>query len=79
MLGHLQRAGQPTAFDRIFALRLGARAARLVMERRFGRMSAMQSGEIVDVPLADAVAERKVLTDAFLDKYESFFQPIGGR
>ncbi len=79
VLGHLQRAGQPTAFDRIFALRLGARAARLVMERRFGRMSAMQSGEIVDVPLADAVAERKVLTDAFLDKYESFFQPIGGR
>ena len=70
VLGHLQRAGQPIAFDRIFALRLGARAARLVIERRFGRMSAMQAGEIVDVPLCDAVAERKVLTDRFLDKYE---------
>ncbi len=78
VLGHLQRAGQPTAFDRIFALRLGARAARLVTERRFGRMAAMQAGEIVDVPLSDAVAERKVLTDEFLDKYESFFLPIGG-
>ena len=78
VLGHLQRAGQPIAFDRIFALRLGARAARLVIERRFGRMSAMQAGEIVDVPLSEAVAERKVLTDEFLDKYESFFMPIGG-
>lgn len=78
VLGHLQRAGQPIAFDRIFALRLGARAARLVIERKFGRMAAMQAGEIVDVPLADAVAERKVLTDKFLDKYESFFLPIGG-
>lgn len=78
VLGHMQRAGQPIAFDRIFALRLGARAARLVIEKRFGRMSAMQAGEIVDVPLSEAVAERKVLTDKFLDKYESFFLPIGG-
>jgi 6-phosphofructokinase 1 len=77
VLGHLQRAGKPLAFDRIFALRLGARAARLVLEKKFGRMAAMQAGEIVDVPLADAVAARKVLTSAFLDKYESFFLPIG--
>jgi hypothetical protein len=41
-------------------------------------MAAMQAGEIVDVPLADAVRARKVLTDKFLDKYESFFLPIGG-
>ncbi|MFK7740935.1 MAG: 6-phosphofructokinase [Planctomycetota bacterium] len=78
VLGHLQRGGQPTAFDRIFALRLGARAARLVLEGRFGRMAAMQNGEITDVPLQDAVAERKLLGDAFLDKYEGFFLPIGG-
>jgi len=77
VLGHLQRAGKPLAFDRIFALRLGARAARLVLEKKFGRMSAMRAGEIVDVSLADAVASRKVLTAAFLDKYESFFLPIG--
>ena len=77
VLGHLQRAGKPLAFDRIFALRLGARAARLVLEKKFGRMSAMQAGEIADVSLASAVAERRVLTSAFLDKYESFFLPIG--
>jgi 6-phosphofructokinase 1 len=78
VLGHLQRAGRPTAFDRIFALRLGARAARLVLEGRFGYMAAMRAGEIVEVPLQAAVAARKVISDKFLDRYESFFLPIGG-
>ena len=78
VLGHLQRAGKPIAFDRIFALRLGARAARLVLEGRFGRMAAMRAGDIVDVPLQEAVAARKTLTQEFLDRYESFFLPIGG-
>jgi ATP-dependent phosphofructokinase / diphosphate-dependent phosphofructokinase len=78
VLGHLQRAGRPIAFDRIFALRLGARAARLVLEKRFGFMAAMRAGEIVDVPLQAAVAARKTLTKEFLDRYETFFLPIGG-
>ncbi len=78
VLGHLQRAGRPIAFDRIFALRLGARAARLVLERRFGYMAAMRAGEIVEVPLQAAVAARKTLTDKFLDTYETFFLPIEG-
>jgi len=78
VLGHLQRAGQPIAFDRIFALRLGARAARLVLEQRYGQMASMQKGEITDVPLHEAVAARKTLTDKFLDRYESFFLPMGG-
>jgi 6-phosphofructokinase 1 len=76
VLGHLQRAGRPIAFDRIFALRLGAKAARLVLERRFGYMAALRAGEVVEVPMADAVAARKVLTDQFLDRYENFFLPI---
>ena len=76
VLGHLQRAGRPIAFDRIFALRLGAKAARLVLERRFGYMAALRAGEVVEVPLREAVAARKVLTDQFLDRYETFFLPI---
>ncbi len=76
VLGHLQRAGRPIAFDRIFALRLGAKAGRLVLEKRFGRMAALQNGDVVDVPLAAAVAERKTLRDKFLDSYEHFFLPI---
>ena len=76
VLGHLQRSGPPIAFDRIFALRLGAKAARLVLERRFGYMAALRAGDVVEVPLSEAVAERKTLTDKFLDRYESFFLPI---
>ena len=76
VLGHLQRAGRPIAFDRIFALRLGAKAARLCLERRFGYMAALRAGEVVEVPLREAVAERKILTDQFLDRYETFFLPI---
>lgn len=72
-VGHLQRAGRPLAIDRIFALRLGARAARLALSGRFGRMSCMQGGEIADVPIADAVARFRMLSDHFLDRYENFF------
>ncbi len=76
VLGHLQRAGAPLAFDRLFALRLGAKAARLVLEGRFGRMSALQGGEVVDVPIAEAIAARKRLPEHFLDRYENFFVPF---
>lgn len=73
VLGHLQRSGPPGAFDRIFALRLGAKAARLVMERRFGRMSALRNGDVTDVALSEAVGERKVLSPTFIDRYQDFF------
>ena len=76
VLGHQQRSGSPLAFDRIFALRLGARAARLVLEGRFGRMAALQGGEVVDVPLSEAVHQHKLLSDRFLDRYEDFFVPF---
>jgi len=78
VLGHLQRAGSPIAFDRIFALRLGARAGRLVLEKQFGRMSALRNGEVVDVPLSEAVGDLKLLSGGFLDRYEDFFLPISG-
>ena len=76
VLGHIQRAGSPLAFDRIFALRLGARAARLVLEGQFGRMAALRNGEVVDVPLGEAVGELKLLSQHFLDRYEDFFLPF---
>lgn len=73
VLGHLQRSGPPIAFDRIFALRLGAKAARLLAEQRFGRMACLSNGDVVDVALEDALASRKQLSEHFLDRYESFF------
>ncbi|RPI02762.1 MAG: 6-phosphofructokinase [Calditrichaeota bacterium] len=53
ILGHLQRGGTPTAFDRILATRYGVAAADLVVQGRYGRMVALQGGRIVDVSLEE--------------------------
>ncbi len=59
VLGHLQRGGSPTAFDRLLATRFGAAAVRLAAQARFGRMVALQSGHIVDIGLTEALAVPK--------------------
>jgi 6-phosphofructokinase 1 len=59
VLGHLQRGGSPTAFDRWLATRFGAAAVRLALEGGFGRMVALRGPEVVDVSLAEALAEPK--------------------
>ncbi|HUH99269.1 MAG TPA: ATP-dependent 6-phosphofructokinase [Anaerolineales bacterium] len=56
VLGHLQRGGTPTAFDRWLATRYGAAAVRLAVCGGFDRMVALRSGQITDVSLAEAVA-----------------------
>ncbi len=56
VLGHLQRGGTPTAFDRWLATRYGAAAVRLAARGGFDRMVALNGGAIVDVPLAEALA-----------------------
>lgn len=59
VLGHLQRGGTPTAFDRWLATRCGAAAVRLAARGGFDRMVSMQCGEITDISLAEAVAVPK--------------------
>jgi len=59
VLGHLQRGGSPTTFDRLLALRFGAAAVRLVEEGVFGRMVALSASSMVPVPLIDAIKSRK--------------------
>lgn len=59
VLGHLQRGGTPTTFDRLLGLRFGAAAVRAVAEGRFGHMIALDPPEITTVPLAQALAEYK--------------------
>ncbi|MBI9045658.1 MAG: 6-phosphofructokinase [Anaerolineaceae bacterium] len=53
-LGHLQRGGGPSAFDRSLATRFGSYAVRLANEGKFGRMVALREGKIIDIPLEDA-------------------------
>ncbi|HSJ23445.1 MAG TPA: ATP-dependent 6-phosphofructokinase [Longimicrobiales bacterium] len=61
VLGHLQRGGTPTAYDRLVALRFGAAAVRCVEERQFGTMVALEPPEIRAVPLEDAVRQIKTV------------------
>jgi phosphofructokinase-like protein len=59
VLGHLQRGGQPTGYDRLLATRFGGAAVRAVQDQRWGQMVALQSPHIVTVPIADAIATPK--------------------
>jgi len=59
VLGHLQRGGSPTTFDRLLGLRFGTAAVRLIAEGRFGDMVALQPPIIAAVPLAQALAAPK--------------------
>jgi 6-phosphofructokinase 1 len=56
VLGHLQRGGSPTAFDRLLATRYGAHAAELCDGGRFGRMVCLRGGHVDSIPIADACA-----------------------
>jgi ATP-dependent phosphofructokinase / diphosphate-dependent phosphofructokinase len=59
VLGHLQRGGSPTTFDRLLGLRFGAAAVRFVAEERFGMMVALQPPRIVPVPIEEALSNPK--------------------
>jgi len=61
VLGHIQRGGTPTAFDRVLATRFGIAAIEAVHDGAFGNMVALQAGQIVVVPLSEAVGELKLV------------------
>ena len=67
-LGHVQRGGTPTAFDRVLATRFGVAAVAAVHDGAFGTMVALQAGRIVRVPLAEAVGHPKTLDLSLLDE-----------
>jgi 6-phosphofructokinase 1 len=71
VLGHIQRGGTPTAFDRVLATRLGIAAMEAAHEGRWGTMASLRAMRIEMVPLADAVAELRTLTDEDLRMAES--------
>lgn len=59
VLGHLQRGGSPNAFDRMLGTNFGACAVRALANGQTGKMVALKSGEVVTVPLGDAIANLK--------------------
>jgi len=65
VLGHIQRGGAPSAYDRVLATRFGVRAADLVQAGEFGVMVALKGTELATVPLAEATGTLKTVPPAF--------------
>src|SRR6516164_4375948 len=67
VLGHIQRGGTPSAFDRVLATRYGLGAIDMVHRGEFGWMAALRSNNIIAVPLADAIASNRKLDAEMLE------------
>ena len=59
MLGHLQRGGMPTGYDRLLATRFGAAAITAIQNEKWGEMVALQSPDLVTIPIEDVIREPK--------------------
>jgi len=73
VLGHVQRGGTPTAYDRVLATRFGVEAMDAVHQGDFGTMVALKGPDIVRVPLADAIRELKTVDRRIYDAASVFF------
>jgi len=73
VLGHIQRGGTPSAFDRVLATRFGVHAIDAVHDHAWGNMVALRGTDIVRVPLAEATATLKTVPPEFYAEAEVFF------
>jgi len=73
VLGHIQRGGTPTAFDRVLGTRFGIKAMELVLKKDFGKMVALDGNKIIAVPLEAAVREIKTVDMELYNIAKIFF------
>ncbi|MEP7053977.1 MAG: 6-phosphofructokinase, partial [Actinomycetota bacterium] len=73
VLGHIQRGGTPTAFDRVLATRFGLRAIDAVHNGEWGQMAALHGTAIEMVPLQDAVGTLKTVPEEYYREAQVFF------
>jgi 6-phosphofructokinase 1 len=73
VLGHVQRGGTPTAYDRVLATRFGVNAADAAHAGEYGMMVSLQGQEIGRVPLADATRQLKLVPQTRYDDAAAFF------
>ncbi len=66
-LGHTQRGGTPTAYDRMLSTRYGQAAIDLVHKGNFGRLVVLRGTEIKDIPLEEAISKNRTVDDHFLE------------
>jgi len=74
ILGHLQRGGPPTAFDRILAMRLATKAVELIKNKKFGEMASFKASDVVSVPLKEALKERKSVPPELYEMAKTLFR-----
>jgi ATP-dependent phosphofructokinase / diphosphate-dependent phosphofructokinase len=67
VLGHIQRGGTPTAYDRVLATRYGLGAIDMVHRGEFGQMAALRGNKIVSIPLAEAIASNRKVDKEIID------------
>jgi len=73
VLGHIQRGGTPTAFDRVLGSRFGIKAAEMVEAGEFGNMAALRGTSIVSVSLEEAVGTLKTVDEEIYDQAHTLF------
>jgi len=73
VLGHIQRGGTPTAFDRVLGSRFGIKAAELVEAKDFGKMVALRGTKILAVSLEEAVGTLKTVDDEIYNEAQTLF------
>ncbi|MEA2037186.1 MAG: ATP-dependent 6-phosphofructokinase [Nanoarchaeota archaeon] len=74
VLGHLQRAGEPTVFDRVLGTRLGIKAADMVDKGEFGKMVALKGTDVIAVDLNKAVGKLKTVPKERYEEAKIFFE-----
>ncbi|MBY9000161.1 MAG: 6-phosphofructokinase [Candidatus Heimdallarchaeota archaeon] len=74
VLGHVQRGGTPTAFDRVLGTKYGVAAIELVHEGKFGMMTSLQGTKIKPVPILDGVKESKIVDKETYEVAKTFFE-----
>jgi len=76
VLGHIQRGGSPSAFDRVLASRYGIGAIDMVHRGEFGCMVALRGNDIVSVPLTEAINKNRLLDPALIDVALGLSEPL---
>jgi 6-phosphofructokinase 1 len=72
VLGHIQRGGSPTAFDRVLGLRYGVKAVDLIEEGKLGHMVCLKGNQITSIPLLEAMSKLKLVTQEWIRLAEIF-------
>jgi len=79
VLGHIQRGGSPTAFDRVLATRYGLGAIDMAHRGEFGCMAALRANKIVSIPLKEAISRNRTVDAEMIQIVDGLFEEIGAK